>query len=227
MRVLAVVEGPTEERFVKGLLAEPLGRRGVFITARRPGHPGRQGGVPPWRNLQRELVGLLKEDANRHVTTMFDYYGMPVSWPGREEARNSSHAEKAELVEQAMLHRIGEALGGDPRTLRFIPYVQMHEFEALLFSKPQLLAEVVSGERHTRRVPQELERIVAAFGSPEEIDDNPDTAPSKRILALAPQYQKVIDGNLAASRIGLAAMRRKCPHFAGWVGRLRALGRLP
>lgn len=224
MRVLAVVEGPTEERFVKDMLADRLGRREVYITARKPGHPSRQGGVPPWPKLERELVGLLKEDRDRHVTTMFDYYRMPGRWPGREEAQAKPYSERAIAVERAMLHRIVEALGGDPRRVRFVPYVQMHEFEALLFSNPQLLAKVVLGSRHTGRVPQELERIAAAFGTPEEIDDDPNMAPSKRILALAPRYQKVIDGNLAAREIGLATMRRKCPHFADWLGRLEALG---
>jgi len=222
-RVIALVEGPTEEKFVKELLARELGVAGVWIVATTYGHPRRQAGVPTWSKAEREIAGLLKQDAARYVTTMVDYYGMPRDWPGRKEAAERPHGEKAELVEQRMRDSIVASSGLGSLEARFIPYVQMHEFEALLFSEPQTLADVLSRVPRPHGISRELSRISNAFQTPEEIDDDPLTAPSKRILAVAPDYQKVTDGNIAASRIGLEAMRRECPHFRSWV---RTLGDL-
>ena len=222
-RVIALVEGPTEERFVSSLMAEHLGVSGVFITATTPGHRRTQGGVRPWPWTEGEIVGLLRQDADRHVTTMFDYYGMPDDWPGWEEARQSPHAEKANVVEQAMLDRIVQRFGSDGWKLRFIPYVQMHEFESLLFSDPEILGRIVRVAR-ARTVTRKLKQIAERFATPEDIDDDPNKAPSKRILELASRYQKVTDGNIAAREIGLTKMSQKCPHFAGWLRRLRELG---
>ena len=61
------------------------------------------------------------------------------------------------------------------------------------------------------------------FASPEEIDDSPETAPSKRVASLVAGYQKPLLGIRAALEIGLDAMRRECPHFATWLSRLEAL----
>ena len=223
-RVIALVEGPTEEMFVKSVLAPTLGQQGVFVSATTSGHPRNQAGVPAWARAKRELLRLLKEDSGRNVTTMFDYYGMPAKWPGRDAASGQPHSEKASTVERRIKERIAESMDVDPGQIRFIPYVQMHEFEALLFSAPGILAEVVSRDARPHRVSIALERIAESFETPEEIDDSYTTAPSKRILAVEPQYQKVTDGNLAATRIGLDIMREKCPHFNGWLSKLEALG---
>lgn len=224
-RVIALVEGPTEEKFVRELLAPDLGAVGVGIVATTYGRPRLQGGVPSWSKAAREIIKLLKQDTTRYVTTMFDYYGMPRDWPERKAATGRAHGEKAEMVEQGMRDSIAASSDVDSLSLQFIPYVQMHEFEALLFSEPQTLAGVVSRLAHPSGIGRELGRIAAAFRTPEEIDDHPATAPSKRILALAPDYQKAIDGNIAASRIGAETMRRECPHFESWLIRLGALGK--
>ena len=226
-RVIALVEGPTEEKFVRELLARELGVVGVWIVATTHGHPRRQAGVPAWSKAEREIIGLLKQDAARYVTTMFDYYGMPHDWPGRKVAVERPHDERAGLVEQGMRDSIAASSGVGSLYRRFIPYVQMHEFEALLFSDPQTLADILSRVPRAHGIGRELSRISNAFQTPEEIDDDPVTAPSRRILALAPDYQKVTDGNIAASRIGLETMRRECPHFKSWFRRLGALGENP
>lgn len=225
-RVLALVEGQTEEAFVKKTLAPWLGSQGVAVSATTCGRRRKQRGVPRWERAQRELLRLLKEDTGRHVTTMFDYYGMPTGWPGRRSAEAKPHGERADLIEQAMKAGILDSMGGgvDSIQSRFIRYVQMHEFEALLFSAPHILAEVLSRDALPEKFVRTLDVIAGDFETPEEIDDDSKTAPSKRILALAPDYQKVTDGSLAAGRIGLATMRGKCPHFDGWLCSLEALG---
>ena len=99
------------------------------------------------------------------------------------------------------------------------PYLMTHEFEALLFSKPSeislaLNAPMASGP---------LEQIRASFPTPEEINDNPLTAPSKRITSILPGYKKVVHGPNVAGRIGLQLMRQQCTHFSDWIGWLEDL----
>ncbi|MGH9318961.1 MAG: DUF4276 family protein [Vicinamibacteria bacterium] len=65
--------------------------------------------------------------------------------------------------------------------------------------------------------------ILDASTEPEAIDDNPSTAPSKRIELLAPHFQKTLHGAIAAQRIGVDRMRAACPHFARWLAKLHAL----
>lgn len=225
VRVIALVEGQTEEAFVRRLLAPMLGARGVAMSATTYGRRRSHGGVPRWGKAERELLRLVKEDTGRFVTTMFDYYGLPGDWPGREAIAGKPPGAKAKILEQAMQSRILDTLGDDPDRSRFMPYIQMHEFEALLFSQPKTLGEVLTRDARPRRIIHALQQVSGKFATPEEIDDGQTTAPSKRIRSLANHYQKVTDGNLAASRIGLETMRRKCPHFDQWLSSLEMLGR--
>ena len=150
---------------------------------------------------------------------MFDFYGMPSGWPSRKQANNVVFADKAITVESAIDQDIAAAMGDSFNPDRFFAYIQMHEFEALLFSNPQVLAETMRKPEST----DELQAIVSQCGSPEEINDNPNSAPSKRLLSLFKGYNKVHSGTLAATRIGLSCMRAQCSHFDKWVCRLESL----
>lgn len=217
VRVLAFVEGQTEEMFIKKIVAVALRDWSIEITATTPGRKRTVGGVQGWARTKRELLRFLKEDNERFVTTMFDYYGLPGDWPGKV----ADSAAKAESVENMMLEEISNEMAKDFQSERFIPYIQMHEFEALLFSAPDALGAVVPGEQD---LTQNLRAIVRDFATPEEIDDSPLTAPSKRIVELSPGYQKVLHGIIAAQRIGLPLMENRCPHFKNWQLKLKSLG---
>ncbi|MCC6366142.1 MAG: DUF4276 family protein [Bryobacterales bacterium] len=104
--------------------------------------------------------------------------------------------------------------------VRFVPYLQLHEYEGLLFSDPAAFADAIGQPKLSK----ELEIIRSSFPTPEDINDDPNRAPSKRILDIYQAYQKVIDGALAAERIGIDRMRAECPHFRDWLERLSALG---
>lgn len=223
VRINLVVEGLTEERFVKDVLAPHFGGRGAAVAARRVTTSrwrGRtfRGGMPSYGKVRYDLAGWLKQDAGAYVTTMFDLYGLHTSFPGYEASRGmTSGHRRAEHLEQAL---VGD-LGSD----RFIPYLQVHEFEALLFSAPNVLdAEMVKTERPSRR--RELDRIVEKYGTPEEIDDA--ETPSKRLDALYPGYAgiKALVGTRIAARIGLEILRARCPHFDAWLRRLEVLAPL-
>ena len=222
VRLLALVEGQTEEQFCKKLVAPFLIKRGIYLSATTMGRPRAAAGVSSWKNVEKELRQLLLGDREGHVTTMFDYYGMPRDWPGRADADDKPHHEKARTVENQMRARMREAVGRRWRTERFIPYVQMHEFEAVLFTKPEVLATVSSPSKDGDAA-RRLRQVGEHFGTPEEIDDGESTAPSKRILRIVAGYEKVAHGVIAASKIGIPAIREACPHFDGWMRTLEAL----
>jgi hypothetical protein len=100
---------------------------------------------------------------------------------------------------------------------RFIPYIQAHEFEALLFAEPRQFAAAFPGAISQI---DNLVSIRSGFPSPEHIDDGFDSAPSKRIVHLFPDYKKTVAGPEISARIGMATLRGKCPHFDGWVARI-------
>jgi hypothetical protein len=102
--------------------------------------------------------------------------------------------------------------------MRFLPFIQVHEFEALLFSEPSAFAAAFPGRESAIR---NLVNVRTSFPSPEHIDDRDN--PASRICAVFPDYQKPVDGALVARRIGLEKMARECAHFSEWLERLRRL----
>jgi hypothetical protein len=93
-RVIAVVEGQTEQTFVREVLAPWLAERTVFLSPRLVGKPGHKGGVGEYSRAKKDMLALLKQEAGTIITTMFDFYAMPFSWPGREEASKAPHKKK-------------------------------------------------------------------------------------------------------------------------------------
>lgn len=224
-RLLVHVEGQTEETFVNEVLAPYLYQCGYQkVSARLVGNArqrNRRGGIRGWNTVRRDIVNHLKEDPGCIATTMVDYYALPSTgdkaWPGREQALSLPFAQKASVVQDAIFRDVQAAMGPDFIPTRFIPYVIMHEFEALLFSDCARFAQAVG---HAHLIP-ELQAIRSQFNTPEEINDSYITAPSKRVESLIPGYEKPLLGNLAAIEIGLATIRSQCPFFSDWLDRLR------
>lgn len=220
-RLLVHVEGETEETFVNEVLARHLYSIGYEkVSARLVGNArqrDRRGGIRGWSTVRSDIVRHLLQDPGCLTTTMVDYYGLPKtgsrSWPGRAAASTAEFAQKATIVEQALLADIMQVLPKEVESTRFLPYVMMHEFEGMLFSDCGRFASSI-GEP---KLSAQLSAIRKEFGSPEEINDSPNTAPSKRIEALVPGYQKPLHGNIAAIEIGLEAIRAQCPHFSQWL----------
>ena len=227
MRLLVHVEGVTEETFVNNVLGPHLMCRGYSSVAARlmgDARPrSRRGGGLPWQSVRQGILRHLKQDRQAVATTMVDYYGMPQSgsrqWPGRVEAVSLPFEQKAGAIRNALAQDICEGMGSSFDPSRFIPYVSMHEFEALLFSDCMGFADSVGFPG----VGDAMQGILDRFGSPEEIDDSWETAPSRRILALIPSYGKEAMGATAVQDIGLDNIRRRCPKFAGWLSQLEAV----
>jgi hypothetical protein len=223
-RLLIHVEGQTEEAFVNELLRDYLLVKGYdAVSARIVGNARlrNRGGIKPWPSVRRDIVGHLKEDPGCVATTMVDYYALPqkgaAAWPGRARAAGLNTVKKAPCVESAMLHDVTAEMGRlAPR--RFVPFVVMHEFEGLLFSDCAGFSRGIGRPS----LEGELRKIRDQFGTPEEINDSPVTAPSKRIAALVPGYEKPLLGTLAALEIGLSRIRQECPHFDHWLAQLES-----
>ncbi len=226
-RLLVHVEGQTEESFVNEVLAPHLYDRGFSLVGARLMGNARQrdhrGGIRGWPSARRDIVRHLHEDQDRIVTTMVDYYGLPQSgggaWPGRAEASQRPFADRASSIQDALLADIAGEMGGGFDTRRFVPYVMMHEYEALLFSDCERFGTGIERPDLTPR----LQDIRNTFPTPEEIDESPEGAPSKRIMALIDGYEKPLLGILAALEIGLQRMCTQCPHFSDWLNRLESL----
>ncbi len=219
-RIRVLVEGQTERVFIRDILKPYFDCRQtyLYVVMLR-----RQGGIPRYAKAKDVIVKSLKEDAALICTTMVDFYGMPTDWPGRNQANLcQSCAEKADIVERSILEDIAESLGDsfDPR--RLIPYVQMHEFEALLFSSPAILADSLGD----KKLSSTFLTMRNEFSTPEEINDHYDTCPSRRIEGVFQGFRKTINGIPAASQIGLKTMRQECPHFNGWITKLETLGQV-
>ncbi len=223
-RLLIHVEGQTEERFVKGVLRDHLAVQGYHSVEARLVGSARQrekrGGIKAWSSVKKEIVHHLRGDSGLIATTMVDYYALPTAWPGRQDAAlHRSAQERASAVESALLADLAEEMGPKFWSDRFIPFILMHEFEALLFSDCAAFASAM-GERG---VAPALQKIRDCFSTPEEIDDSPETAPSKRILGLIERYEKPLMGVRGITAIGLPAIRDACPHFNTWLEKLESL----
>jgi hypothetical protein len=133
--------------------------------------------------------------------------------------------DRGPRVEDAVLENVRAHAGEDFRPELFLPYVQVHEFEAILFSKVEELAEV--GGTLCAETPVSLthqfEAILDEAGAPEAINDRSDRAPSSRIAAIVHGFRKPLHGAIVAQRIGLPAIRAACPHFNTWYEKLERL----
>lgn len=204
-RVIVYCEGPTEETFVNRILAPFLYPSEVYLTA------SSCDGVSKYSIIRRDLNALCKSDPSAIVTTMLDYYALPSDTPGIHSGEGENIYQKVQRVETAIQKDIGVS--------NLLPNLMLHEFEALLFSKPECFSYCGLGERAIRQ----LCSIRNGFDSPEHINNDPSTAPSKRILAIHPTYTKPLDGYNIAKDIGIDLMRQECQHFNAWVERLMRL----
>lgn len=202
IRLAISVEGRTEEEFVKNVLADHLRSKGVEPQ------PILLNGNVTVERLASDIARLIWS-FNR-VTSLVDFYGF-----------RDKNTATPEQLEQRILERVARKINRSWDQSRVIPYIQKHEFEGLLFSNVDAFANAIDA---TEESVEELRSIRIQFPTPEDINDNSETAPSKRIVKVISQYEKVVYGSLIAMEIGLDAIRAECPRFSGWLTRLESLG---
>lgn len=213
IRLAVSVEGQTEEEFVKRLLRDHLCAADVDVTPVQVGSARNR-----WKGgnvSEAVLVDDMGRLSHRFdaVTSLVDFYGF----------RGKGSRTVDELVSD-LNDELCTRLGPRARPDRVIPYVQLHEFEGLLFSRPEAFQSVPDAPEASVA---QLRAVRSRFASPEDINDGRETAPSKRILSALPRYRKVVHGPRVAGRIGLAAIRSECPRFDAWLTRLETLGARP
>lgn len=215
-RALILVEGQTEERFVKDVLAPAFFDRELFFhptilaTKRVKAGPNFKGGVTNFHKFHNDAQRLLQSAGGALVTTILDYYRLPLDFPGmNSRPPNGTPHQRVTHVETAIAEHFRA-----PRN--FLPFLALHEFEAWLFASPTELPRVMTEPQKQTQ----FEAIRAGVRTPEEINERPEYAPSKRIEAIFPAYKKTLHGPTTAGRIGLERIRAECPHFDAWMQRL-------
>jgi hypothetical protein len=223
-RLYLFAEGPTEQTFADNVLKPHLAQHNVFLHkpvliahAKKKGRIHRGGGRQ-YLPMKNDILRFLSQENDRDVffTTMIDLYAIHTEFPGLSEADTLRHLPvmRVEFLEQRFAEDIG-----DPR---FVPFIQLHEFEAYLFADPTCFRSFYS--HHNRKLAA-LTAIADQYSTPELINDGQNSAPSKRIVSELPDYEdaKSVVGPQVAELIGLATIRQKCPHFHDWLSRLEQL----
>jgi hypothetical protein len=211
---MILTEGSTEYKFVKEILKPYLECKQIYASPTILSKPGQKGGDVKFVRAIKDIGNHLKQRSDVYVTTFVDYYGLNKDWPGFECAKSTKEPTQiADALNKATQAAILQQYGELNPAARFIPFVAVHEYEALLFSSPDILANELKVKE------AEILKIMSECGEPERINDSAQTAPSKRIISLCPKYKsmKTITGVAAAKAIGVEKMREKCPVFNRWL----------
>lgn len=218
-RLYISVEGQTEETFVKNVLAAHLQSfdlhpTPIIVKTRRDSDaPSHKGGGMKYSKVKNEIRKLLLDTCVVAVTTMYDFYGLPTDFPGCQTVSQYGTCF-------ARIAHCEAELSQDINDHRFLPYLMLHEFEAMLFVSPEAIAASFPDSDALTQ----LQQVRNSFASPEEINDDPTTAPSKRLLQIFDRaYRKPLYGSLITQQIGLNTIRCECLHFDEWLTRLETL----
>lgn len=207
-------EGQTEETFVNEILTPYLSNIMIFTTpiictTKRIATKKFKGGVSDYSKIKNELTLICRQHKNEYVTTMFDYYAMPANTPNID-CNEVDIYKRMELIEDAINKDIGQ-----PNC--FFHFI-LHEFEGILFSSPDAFIEITD-EQTVEKIRKMRDEAI----SPEHINNSPETAPSKRLEALIPNYAKVKNGALISKNIGIDILLKECKHFAKWVEKMKGI----
>ena len=225
-RLYLFAEGQTEQTFASIILRPHLAKYQVFMHhprliahGRKKGKVHRGGsGYGDYQPMKDDILRSLAEDKNTDVflTTMIDLYAIHYNFPGLKES---------EIMRQNTIKRVEfleKSFANDIDNPRFIPYIQLHEYEAYLFADPTCFESFYDDCSDRVAI---LKTIADSYETPELINDSRETAPSKRIIAQFPDYERAKStyGPLLAESIGLEVIRNKCHHFNSWLLRLESL----
>lgn len=192
------VEGPTEREFVSRVLGPHLSQFNVWTRAV---DMGGNVSLDKIRGILPALLGNFD-----HVSTLYDFYGFK---------------RRGGLTVDGLQMAISEQVT-EERRHRLIPYVQLHEFEALLFAVPEYTVSALGGSDNHLSI---LREAVNSCGSPEAVNDSPQTSPSHRLLSIfGSAFDKKLHGPQIILTAGLAAVRAECPRFDSWIASLQQLG---
>lgn len=211
-RLIIVCEGPTEQEFCNYVLSPHLASFEIEVSA--PVVKKSNGGIVPWYSLRTQILNHLRE-TGAVVTMLVDYYGIKehMGFPGWSESLLIPN--KTERI-NFLIEKMRQDVSDDVR-FRFLPYIQLHEFEGLLFCDINSFRAIFNDDEAEFA---KIESAINEFDTPEDINNSPNTAPSKRLLDAIPGYNKILYGRMLAESIGLDIIRSKCPMFNEWLTKL-------
>lgn len=216
-RVIIICEGPTEQAFCNTTLAPVLFAKGICVNTPLIKHS--KGGIVKWEVLKKQIEIHLKSDKNAYVTTFIDYYGIYLKYqfPSWQEAEGIPDKNmRINKLEEGMLSDILFDYQH-----RFIPYLQLHEFESLLFSDIQCIYSQIPSNEIIGR--DELIKTINDNPNPETINNHKETSPSHRLERIICGYNKIVYGDVLSEAIGLPILRQKNPRFDSWITKLESL----
>ena len=223
-----ICEGQSENAFIREILIPYIGestdwkvdlRPTTIITSfnRASGRVYR-GGVSNYPKVKSEIIKWMNN--GNYVTSMVDYYGLPDDFPGIQNVNeNLDDYDKVKMIEKALLDDIigdGENFSKD----HFIPYIQLHEFEALMFADLSVLKKYYLSDEEQRAIDGLITETSCLM--PEKIDNGIETAPSKRLKKTI-NYRKGSSVVYPLKEIGIDRIREKCPHFDEWIELIKDL----
>ena len=216
-KIIIICEGPSEQMFCDKILKPHFSALGITIEYPLIAHSG--GGIVKWQNFKPEIELHFATDNDRFITTFIDYYGM-YGYHGFPEWANAhllaDKPDRMTMLEKGMLDDLSIAVRP-----KFVPNIQLHEFEALVFSDHTVFGTYYSPAEFAHNGLATLATLCAS--SPETINNGTTSAPSKRLTLNIPAYDKVSDGAELAKLIGLPTIRHKCPRFDAWITRLETI----
>jgi len=216
-RIIIICEGQTEQSFCNDVLQPYFSQRGILLHT--PTTKKKNGGIVCWEALKHQIELHLLEDKTAFVTTLIDYYGLYAhhGFPRWDEAEQKTDRNKRmEILESGMKNDVRENLQS-----RFIAYIQLHEFEGILFSDISVFGK--SFEKQEFADYAYLESTIQEHSNPEMINNRSETAPSKRLSKIIRNYSKIVHAPLLAHDIGLVKIREKCPRFTNWISQIENL----
>ncbi|AMM26001.1 DUF4276 family protein [Variovorax sp. PAMC 28711] len=221
LEVIVFAEGPSDEQFLKRVVAPALHGRQIFLKPQTL-HTSRDstGGAINFDRLCHNVRNTLRQSAKTYLTTFFDLYALDSEMPGIAASRNLDNPLlKAARIEAELHAALRQKL--DFRADRLFVYIQPYELEGLFFSNTELLAQSVPDWTVAA---ESLKAVRQSFETPEHINDGYDTKPSARLATLLqPRYRKTTHAPLIGQKMGLSTIVAQCKHFASWVDHLGRL----
>lgn len=214
-RLIIICEGETEQQFCKDVLYNHFFSRDIVIET--PLIKKTMGGIVAWEHIKSQILLHLKEDVT--VTLLIDFYGIKDYHNFSKWAESKTIVNKIDrmtFLENAMKEEIDDRV-----RFRFIPYIQLHEFEGLLFNNIETFKNIIPENEFTNI--RELETTINSNINPELINDGATTAPTKRLERLILGYNKIVYGAVLAEEIGLERIRAKAVRFNDWIAKLESI----
>ncbi|UZO80195.1 DUF4276 family protein [Aquimarina sp. ERC-38] len=219
--IIIICEGETEKEFCEKTLSPYFAAQNIYVYP--PLIKKTMGGIVKWKELKKQVLSHLMNDTSAFVTTFIDYYGIHSKYEfpkwDKAEAENDKN-KRMEILEEGMLMDIDKTY-----RFRYIPYLQLHEFEGLLFNEINVFHEQILPNELVGL--KELEDIFIKYDNPEMINNKRETSPSHRLQRIINGYNKVVYGNILAESIGLEKIRNKSPRFNEWLNKIEQIKNKP